>query len=214
MGRRTNVCSEQHTPLSPRKNRVRRDWLWKVGLHADIISISHGFLDAAMMILPHRGFRGEILPCDTDSGVRLAVKYMIEGQNGNPGDYPDLNIRPCGGDIAETVWQYVKRKGSKYLGVVDVDLADTIKPCWDILKPVLDILVATKTFRGKVYLTFRNGRDSFGEDATDKRIAWLRKQLPKGIRYVSHTPYRSVSIAKNALRSCGSSMCIVELQGY
>jgi len=207
MGRRNNVCSEKHTSISPRKNCIRRDMLKKVRRSLDAITISHGALDVFMIL----GWKGRVQTCDIDPGVRLAIEYLRKGDNGRKGDYPDLNLPTPGKSIQETVSQYCAAHGAEHLGIVDVDLAVGILPSWKILSSVLDTLVQHK-YHGRTFLTFRNGRDGFGKNSLKDRIDWLRKQLPQGIKVSSFTPYQSVRLDPNALRSIGSNMCIVELK--
>ena len=209
MSRRNNQCSEKHTPLSPHKNRIRRNMLRKVGDNTkDIITISHGIFDTCVAL----GWQGRIQACDIDQGVHNAILFLKEGQNGKPGDYPELKIMQPGFSIQDTVKHYCRQHGVKNLGVVDVDLAVSVKQCWEILRPVLETLVKNK-YRGKTFLTFRNGRrDGFGKNAIQARIDWLYDKLPKGVIVGSKDLYRSVRLDPNAKRSVGSAMCIIELQ--
>jgi len=201
MSRRTVCCQEKHTPLAPYKNDIRATWMRKIPLYKDIITISHGALDVLNIL----GWKGRIQVCDIDPGVREATEYLR-------GDYPRLNILSPGESIKDTTIDYCLTYGVKKLGAVDVDLAVGIVPAWKILAEVLEVLRDFK-FHGKVFLTFRNGRDrGFGKAATQNRINWLWLHLSLcGVKYVSHTNYRSVRCNDNASRSVGSAMCIVEL---
>jgi len=207
-------CIGGHTELHPDKNTVRRNWIEKILLRMkvthkvmDAITISYGAFDCLNILR----WPGRILACDIDPGVRHAINHLRVGHDGKErGNYPDLNIFPAGGDIASTVYDYCRTYGTYQLGVVDVDLAGNIKSVTPILKLVLEVLVHYK-YRGTTLLTFVNGRDKFGKDSTSKRIAFLRKSLPKGVRITKVTPYKSGSTGKHAKRSIGSAMCIVEL---
>lgn len=207
MGRRTVCCSERHTPLCPKKMEVRRNWLSQVPLDLDVVSISHGFLDAANMVLPLIGWHGRVACCDIDPGVRETLGYLRQDNT-----YPLLNLQPVGSNIIDYLWEtYVKTYSCHRLGVVDLDLAEGIVKCWDVLGKVIQVLQAGK-FSGKVYLTFRNGRrDGFGKDALENRLAWLDSMLPKGVKRTGHTKYNSAQIDRDASRTKGASMCIVEL---
>lgn len=207
MGRLDNVCLEKHTPLSPSKNRIRRDWLKTIPRKKDIITISHGIFDTLMTM----EWKGRVQACDIDPGVRQAIDYMRKSSGNQKSDYFDLKILPSGESIQVTVADYCKRYGVKDLGAVDVDLAVGIIPCWNILYPVLSELLANK-YRGKVFLTFRNGRDGFGKRSTSNRLLFLMKRLPKGVKYVRATQYRSGRYNQNAQKSVGSPMCFVELK--
>jgi len=199
-------CSEKHTPLSPHKNRIRRNWMKKINKNKDIITISHGLLDVAMLL----GWRGRIQICDLDPGVRETTTYLA-GLDGYTSDYPELNILPPGTDIYSTVEAYCSKYGIKHLRAVDVDLACKLDRAWLILAPVLGEL-SRNNYKGKVFLTFQNGRDQFGKNATGSRINWFRQQVSKCAKLVRHDLYRSVRINQNAERSMGSAMCFVEFQ--
>jgi hypothetical protein len=181
--------------------------LKKVRRSLDAITISHGALDMFMALR----WQGLVQTCDIDPGVRLAIEYLRKGDKGGKGDYPDLNLPAPGKSIQETVRQYCEVHGTEHLGIVDVDLAVGILPSWNILNSVLNTLIQYK-YRGKTFLTFRNGRDGFGRNSLKDRIDWLRKQLPVSVKVSSFTPYQSVRLDPNALRSIGSNMCIVELK--
>lgn len=201
MSRSTVRCSEAHTPQSPNKNRVRRDWLKPLKGKGDIITISHGLLESAMMV----GHSGRIHVCDIDPGVIESTKYMRQSE------YTDLCIPSVQlSSIEEKVKTYCEIWGTRSLKVVDVDLADTLTTVWNSCEDVLRTLVSHKASGTKVMLTFRNGRDGFG--STDARIFWIRCNMPRGTKVVKHTPYASNRIGKYAEREKGSAMCIVELE--
>jgi hypothetical protein len=202
MSRSTVCCSEAHTPQSPNKNRIRRDWLLPLNKSKDLITISHGALEAMMMC----GWKGRIFVCDIDPGVIESTKYMSESE------YRDLKIKAILSRIEVMVTNYCFVNGAKNLAAVDVDLADCLDTCWPILAPVLDALVTYRAKGTKVFFTFRNGRDCFGRNGIDKRIQWLKSRLPEGVRLNSHTTYNSTRITQFAERRKGSPMCIVEMQ--
>src|ERR1035437_6621708 len=155
MARSTVKCKMGHTEQHPAKDRMRRNWMSKVSRMKDIITISHGLLGGAQYL----NWCGRIQVCDIDPGVRETTAYL-GGLDGGASDYPDLNILSPGCDIESTVIAYVKAYGVKQLGAVDVDLACTIGPAWEILFPVLCTLLGAMGTKDhvKVLLTFRNGR--------------------------------------------------------
>jgi len=197
---RSNVrCEMAHTPASPNKNRVRRDMLNKVAKTKDVITISHGLFDTAMTL----EWKGKIKACDIDDGVRESISYQRETE------YPDLRILPPGESIQQTVKDWCKHKHLvKNLGIVDVDLACTLWEAYRILESVLETLNESG-YKGRTFLTFRNGRDDF--PSIQARIDWLKKRLPQGVHIASYTPYVSTRIMEHAERKRGSAMCIVEL---
>lgn len=200
MGRLTVKCEMAHTPASPNKNRVRRDMLKSVPKTKDIITISHGAFEALMMV----GWRGRIKACDIDAGVRESIEYQ------RVSDYPDLRIYPSGYSIESTVSNWcIHKHNVRKLGIVDVDLACTLVEAWKILSPVLETLCEVG-YKGKTFLTFRNGRDKF--PSIESRVRWLESRLPKGVRIESYTLYVSNRILEHAQRKKGSSMCIIELK--
>jgi hypothetical protein len=199
-------CSMGHTALFPGKNDARAWWAHETPRGKDIITISHGALDV-LSILRHRG---RILVCDIDPGV-VASTHHMRG-HGQGARYPHLNLtKPLCCDITLAVCAYIGSHGVKDLGVVDLDFACAVNEAWRLAAPTIEILSDEK-YKGRVLLTFRNGRDGNGRDATDKRIDWIRAQLPKGVRVVAHRKYRSDWIGRYATRETGSSMCIVELK--
>lgn len=200
MGRSNVRCDMAHTPQSPIKNRVRRDWIKKSSSYKDIITISHGALEALMMA-EHRGL---ITVCDIDGGVIESTQYMAHSE------YPDLRIRARHWSIERTVEGYCQDKGVDSLGVVDIDLAGSLMSEFSVLSNVLTTLLSHKAFGVKVLFTFRNGRDAF--KGIDNRIAWLKSKLPNGVQLVKFTPYNSTRITEHAERKKGSAMCIVELE--
>jgi hypothetical protein len=190
----------QHTPQSPNKNRVRRNWLMTVPRSKDVITISHGALEALMMMR----WEGRIQVCDIDPGVIESTRYMRDSE------YKDLCLLPpwCI-PIQEMVLDYCTSYGGKKLGVIDIDLAFCLDQCLPILQSVLDTL-RLFGIHTKVLLTFRNGRDGFS--STEGRMIWLKQNLGKGVEYVTHEQYNSSRIRENASRHKGSAMCIVTLQ--
>ena len=208
MARNDVRCSMQHTSLFPGKNDVRATWMRNISSCKDIITISHGCLDVANT-LRHRG---RILICDIDSKVVESANYIREGdpRNNKPSDYPRLNLLPIvmNRDILTTILDYLVQYDVKNLGAIDIDLACTIEEAWRIAKPIFRMLPMWK-YHGKVLLTYRNGRDAHGKNASEKRVRTLIRRLPKGVRYESHEKYRSDWIGRNATREIGSSMCIV-----
>ncbi len=203
MGRRTVRCSEKHTPLNPAKDRVRRNWVRKLPKGSMIMTISHG----ALGVLDIMGWSGPIRVVDTDPGVIESTEYMRQT------DYPELNLlSPLNTSIQTAVRLHCMREPHTFRwGAVDVDLAGCLDVCFPNLKDVLETLRAYKV-HVKVLFTFRNGRDDFGTNAIGSRITWIKKQLPRGVKYVSHDTYNSGRINSDASRSKGSSMCIVEIQ--
>jgi hypothetical protein len=170
----------------------------------DIITISHGIMDVAN-ILRHKG---RIQVADIDPGVRETTFYLA-GLDGQPGDYPDLNILAPGGEILHTVQDYSRRFGVKKLGAVDVDLACYLQQAWEILRPVLYVL-RLHGYQKRVFLTFYYGRaDDF--KSMEERIDWLKFRL-RGTKVVRWETYQSKGVSSYAERSKGSHMCIVELQ--
>lgn len=211
MGRRDNRCSMQHTPQSPSKNRIRRKWLSYVemthGRFSDIVTISHGALEAMMMV----GWGGNIQVVDTDPGVIQAAKYMIAPTSHGQVDYPDLRIdTPICADIRNLMPWYLFKHGSKNLGAVDIDLTGCVGQAWEVALPVVQALLAFKV-RASILLTFRNGRRC-KFDSLDERIGWVFSQFPKGLMYVSHTPYMSGRIREDASRHKGSAMCTLHME--
>lgn len=209
MSRRTVLCKEKHTPLSPIKNGIRLGWMSGLDKSKDIITISHGLLDMAMAV----SWKGRIQVCDTDAGVRETVRYLKD-------DYPNLNILPPLGPIRECVSIYGNhnhqrngKPGFNCLAAVDVDLACGVRLAWHILEPVLAILVEG-SYKGKTLLTFcQRDRDFGGEYGTWDRIDFLRSQLKQfpTVSLTNYKQYSSIKIADNCKRSKGSAMCIVEL---
>jgi hypothetical protein len=192
-----------HTPLSPGKNRARRNWVETVPLTKDIITISPALFE----VLDIRRHQGMIVACDIDPVVHSRILHIRKGN-----DYPDLHIGAPGWSIQETVLAYCKNHGVRNLGAVDVDLYRTLDYELPILKEVLSILAAHK-YKGKVLFTFRNGRDSYGKGGSERRICRLIGSLPKGFEYVRDERYRSDCYGRFLQRKIGSSMVIVELQG-
>lgn len=208
VSRRLVRCQMEHTPLAPHKNRIRRDWMSRVPRTKDIITISHGLLDVAMIMR----WRGKIKICDIDPGVRETTEYLRTPSNPqrDHGDYPDLNILPPGQCIESTTWFYgMDNGGFKKLGAIDIDLACSIRPAWEITKPVLDVLIKNN-YQGKVLITFTRRRDGFASDRL--RLIWFKNKLPSSARYVSYTPYASTRIRQDGSRGKGSSMGIIELE--
>jgi hypothetical protein len=206
MSRRNVRCEMQHTPQSPNKNRIRRDWLSKIDPTKDIITISHGALEAMMML----SWKGWIQVCDIDKAVIEGTEYLRKTEYKH-----ELKMyRPRHLTIEEmvNVWCASNKYTLTDLGAVDIDLSCCIDYAMPILKYVLKTLKDYKVHT-KVFLTFRNGRDQFF--STDQRINWLKVMLdhyelkPK---FVSHTAYSSTSINADISRNKGSAMCIVELQ--
>ena len=154
MSKRTVKCTSKHTPLSPSKNRIRRDMLKKTTRQKDIITISHALLDVLMI----REHKGRIFCCDIDPAVREAIRYLRN-------DYVELKVQKAGMTILETVSEYCKKcedpsfddYNIKNLGVVDIDLAFTVKGCAGILLDVLNVLKEAG-YTGRTFLTFVNGR--------------------------------------------------------
>lgn len=173
----------------------------RVPRHRDIITISHGLLATA----DHFKWRGKIQICDIDPGVRHVTEQLMD-------DYPDLSILSPGEDIRTTVQEYCVRYGVRNLGAVDVDLACKVRNTLPILQDVLDTLNQYR-YQGKVFLTFRNGRDDFGRNASGDRIRWLSERLPRPFRYTQHTLYRSGHTGPRGERNYGSAMCIMEIRG-
>lgn len=194
-----------HTPQSPEKNRVRRNMLAKCDPSKHLLTISHGLFETAMVV----GWRGPIFPCDIDLGVVTAIKFIRQDIRQGRGGFTELDIRPPGYKIEDYIITYCSENGAHHLTCVDVDLAGGVVWCWKILNPVLQVLI-THGYRGRTFLTFRNGRDRF--PSLEERIAWLRKQLPSKVKLVEYTPYNSGRIDSYARRSKGSTMCIVELK--
>jgi hypothetical protein len=188
-----------HTPLSPYKNRIRRDWMRLIARNMDIITISHGLLDVASVM----GWRGAIQVCDIDPGVRETTEYLRS-------DYPDLQILKPGEDIRTTVATYCTTFGVKNLGAVDVDLACTLRMAESILQDTLNTL-ATHKYGGRIYLTVALRCDGF--NSMESRLQWIRERLPQRFRLISHTVYSSVRIGAHADRRKGSAMLIVEIGG-
>ena len=212
MARSTNRCEYAHTPQSPHKMRVRGEWLRACDPSKDIVAISHALCDSLVTL----GWQGKVAWCDIDSGVREQIGYGIKGrrqtnQKDTPPDYPTLQLLEPGGDVKDTVENYCDCFGTKDLAAVDVDLTACVKGCWPVLSGVLDTLLERKAHGALVLLTFRNGRKcSLG--STEKRITWLKRQLPNGVEHVKHEAYNSTRIGENVERSKGSPMCIVWLK--
>lgn len=205
LSRRTNCCSMAHTPLSPGKNRIRRDAFSPVSVFRDVITISHGALD----VLNIMGWRGRVLTCDIDPGVRNAIKFMRESN-----DYPDLDLLPPGESVQQTTLEYCGAYGTGNLGVVDIDLASCVQEAYKIAKQVIHTLIGHK-YEGKVLLTFRNGRAD-GFKGVEERVNYIRPRLGfddgRKAKVVGFTTYNSGRILENAKRTKGAAMCIVEIQ--
>jgi hypothetical protein len=206
MMRRSEVsCLQGHTALFPDKDDVRAEWAHKVARDKHIATVSHGAL-SVLNVLRHTGL---ILVMDKDPGVIDSTIHMMgEGQGAR---FPKLNLLPVLGYASDVMSAYVLKYGVKDLGAVDLDFTGTVKEAWDNAKAVVTLLT-THNYKGLVLLTFRDGRDQFGRNATAKRIKWLRSQLPQGIKKVTYRKYRSDWIGRKATREDGSSMCIVEIQ--
>lgn len=199
---RSNVrCSEKHTPLNPAKDRVRRNWIRKTPNGTLIMTISHG----ALGVLDIMGWSGPIRVVDVDPGVIESTEYMRQS------DYRELNLLQPLHCTIQTAVKFQCRDNEPKVGAIDVDLADCIERCYPILKEVLDTLIKNK-IHTRVMFTFRNGRDCFGRNSIDRRLAWLKERLPKGADVAGHETYNSLRINSDASRSKGSPMCIVEIQ--
>lgn len=204
MSKSTVRCSMGHTALFPEKDDVRATYFSKVPSTGGIVLISH----AALSVLNILRWSGPIQVCDIDPGVIESTRYLIEERR-----FPRLNLLPVSyyRDATDTVRDFCEERGAYNLKLVDLDLTRTLMEEWPVCRDVVQVLQTYKA-RTKVLLTFRNGRDSFGKDAINRRIEWIRSRLPKGVKLLDHRCYRSDWIGRKATREIGSSMCIVELQ--
>jgi len=200
MTRRTVKCKHKHTPQSPNKNRIRRNMLETFSRKDCFLTISHGALEACMM-LRHTG---QIISCDIDDGVFHSTVFA------SGSEFIDLRLEVLGCDVQTAVKEYCRNQ-SRYgqLGAVDIDLAFCIKQCEPILQSVLATL-QRNYISTNVFLTFRNGRDQFS--SLEDRIWWLQCRLPPGIKLVKVEPYSSGGIRSDASRSKGSAMCIIHMR--
>lgn len=204
---KSNVrCSMGHTELHPGKTEARAFWMHDCSRTSDIITISQGALDD-LCLLRHTG---DIHVCDIDPGVIESTNYL-KGSKG--ARYTSLNLRTARLlDFSDAVRLYVERHGVRKLGAVDCDLACSVDKAWEIAKPSVELLHA-KGYKGLFLLTFRNGRDGHGWNATKRRVAELTKQLPASLRSrVTYQAYRSDWVGRFATRENGSSMVVVKIQ--
>lgn len=200
-------CTMGHTALHPGKTAARAWWMNRLPIKKDVITISHGALDC----LSFRGHQGRILVVDTDPGVIERTKHLRG--HGQGARYPNLNLLPpiCA-PINGAFMAYAIRHSLKDLAAVDLDFACGVKEAFENSEAVFS--TAQKlSYKGNILLTFRNGRDSFGKHATEKRIDWLRKAARLSPRAkVSFQKYRSEWIGRFATGELGSSMCIVSIK--
>jgi hypothetical protein len=213
LSRLDNRCAMGHTALFPGKNDARAEWVHQVDRDDDIITVSHGALDV-LNVIRHRG---RILVCDTDSGVTTAAHYIRVGdpKNGKPSDYPGLRFLPeahC--DVREAVPNYLGAVGdAKRLGAVDLDMTGTLEQVWPIASDVIQSIKSHSHSRGTlVLLTYRNGRDNQGRNATGKRVQLLSSMLPWYARVAWYKGYRSDWIGRFATREKGSSMTLAAIK--
>jgi hypothetical protein len=192
-----------HTANYPSKN-LARAWVFKgCAKTKDVITISHAACDFLQIL----GWLGNVITCDIDEHVRQCSIGSIEY-----GDFPKLCLRMPGISIESTVGDYCEKYDISKLGIVDIDLACSIRDATNITIPVLKILVKAG-FCGKTYLTFRNGRnDGFGKDAIEERLAYLKKRMPKGTKISNCHTYCSDWIDRKAVKREGSAMCVVEIK--
>lgn len=202
MSRRDVRCLMQHTPASPGKNRVRRDWLATIDPKLDILTISHGLLESLMMAR----WQGRIWVCDIDPGVIESTEYQRQ-------DYPELDIAPPLHGRVEDIASLLVWKIGRQLGAIDLDLTGCIHQVWPILQDVLSAVRQHKVSPA-ILLTFRNGRRD-GFRSLDARMQWLSDQLcsngMRRVKIVEHVPYASGRIREDASRKKGSAMCMVRL---
>lgn len=204
MSRSTVRCRMGHTALFPDKDDVRTTYFSKVPKSGGLVLISH----AALSVLNILRWRGPIQVCDTDTGVIESARYIIEEKR-----FPRLNLLPVEfyRDATDTVRDFCEEQGAYALDLVDLDLTRTLTEEWQVCSDVIQVLRCYKAST-KVLLTFRNGRDGFGRDAIDRRLQWIKRELPRGVKLIDHQCYRSDWIGRYATRERGSSMCIIELQ--
>lgn len=207
MARSTVFCLEKHTPLNPHKDRVRKWWIKRLDHTKRVVTISHG----ALGVLDQQDWRGPIHIVDTDWGVIESTRYMA-GLDGKLCDFPDLTFaRPVCMKVEDYMPLYCAEHGVRDTAAIDLDLAVCVEKCWPTLSSVVGTLNHFK-YKGKVYLTFRNGRDCFGRDGLMNRLAMLATRLPTRAKITDHVAYRSGRINDDASRSVGSPMCIVEIR--
>lgn len=209
---RSNVqCKMGHTALFPGKNDVRSEWIHQVKPWRDIITISQGLLDTLNILR----YRGRIFVCDLDPGVIESTHYIRVGnpKTGKESDYPKLKIMPelyC--DIRTAVEGYLLKEGGSRLGAVDLDLTGTVEQVWPLTSDVLGYMLKHGCQGVLVPVTYRDGRDHNGRNASDKRVDWMKERLPSGVSYQWHKHYRSDWIGRFATREIGSSMTTVTLR--
>lgn len=201
-----SVCVMAHTPIAPNKNRIRRDMLKTTNKRKDLITISHGLFD----MLQALEWKGRIIPCDIDPGVRETIAKLRAKKLGRS-EYPDLRIEKPGISIESTVSKYCAKFGASNLGIVDIDLACSLINASHIFTPVLDSLIEND-YRGRTFITFC-ARDFILRDKSI-RENWLRNILPKEVKIESITFYNSLRIGPRGERHKGSPMYIVCLKHF
>lgn len=202
-------CSMGHTNLYPEKNEVRTLWHEAIPITSRIFTLSHAVYD----VLNIRRHQGPIHTCDMDPVVIQRARYLRLGDphNSKPGRYPRLDLQPeLQGDLRHVIPNvYLPKFGATDTGAWDLDLTGTVDQVLPIVQPAAWAIRAHKPKRGSLFLvTYRNGRDSHGWNAHEKRVECLAEKLD-GVTYAWHRHYRSDYIGRMATRERGSSMTIV-----
>ncbi len=214
MSRLSARCEWGHTPLSPGKNAVRNRIFFSVPARKDIVTLSPAALDVINTVRWQSPLtrQGRVLVIDMDPGAIEIANHIRLGDPANrkPGDYPHLKFLPEKlGDVREVLPNYyLSQFGAKTLGAIDLDLTGTVDQVIPIAQSIVRSVREHKHRRGvQLFVTYRNGRDGYGKNASERRIHHLAESLP-GIKYNWHQNYRSDSRDRHLSVRLGSSMTV------
>ena len=214
MSRLNTVCAMDHTPLSPGKSSARNRCFWSVPSEKDIITISPAALSEINTIRWNvsTNRQGRVLVIDKDPGAIEIAKHIREGdkKNGKASEYPRLRFLPEQlGNVEDIIPNYyLARFGVKDLGCIDLDLTGTIEQVAPIANRIASAVREHKFRRGiQLFVTFRNGRDEYGWNASEKRVNAIAFHI--GMKHKWAHFYRSEHRDRNLQQKIGSSMAVV-----
>jgi hypothetical protein len=162
------------------------------------LTISPGALSAFRWV----GWTGDVWVCDICQPCIENARHMRRY-------YPEVKIKtPLHLDVRQAVRLLCMYRIKP---IVDMDLAFNLPKAMPILTDVLRTLVEFGVHT-KVLLTYVNHRDGFGRHANARRIKYLEKHLPSGVKYAGSHNYASGWSNEHHSYSKGSAMSVADIR--
>lgn len=220
MKKRSKIsCKHKHTPSALAKQISRAAFTFRhLKKNQDIFTISPGAILVATLYSIFTGWAGNLVICDQDTFTMRVAKAMardVKRIASNFGVTLQFNI-VCAPepDLVDALAWYLSEFGSKRLGVVDLDLTESLYFIWNSYGKRCSEMLLNAGAECWVYIisALRNRPKNSPKGYLKSKESWLGRRAQAGVTVERSSVYRSDTYSERLTWRQGSCMLITELK--